>query len=494
MEAKMNVYFSDYFNVLPEQLEKYGALNISLINDLPLFIDPFLLFESKKEEYQNLHKSILEYVSFLRDMSAEIEITDGLLKSWFMFKEVKQNWFGYCEFGNEGSGLERDFAIALKNNLNTIFNNFGDEQVTRSSHLEKLCIIKSGVGRDNISDFTVNLIKEFLCNYTEIFAQKYINKSMRKKISVERVKFDYSTKRWKPCTFDLPYINDDFVLLTPKDILTKDENWINSSDIIRDFKDIANSIPNDQLRDTINLYFIQNLPELNRKKKRHTNKEIAEAITRVIRKFPEILDYYIKYKEDNGERATSISKEKVEFAENIFIQRISGFINDLCSITSFYDLPYDSYTNSLKRVLFLKQVIENNDGYKIFYINGEPIKREKDLQLMFRLTWFATDFDVNSEVNNGRGPVDYKISKGSKDKTLVEFKLASNTKLKNNLLHQVEVYKEASRTDNDIKVIMYFTDQEEHKVTEILNDLSLHNKENIILIDARIKVSASNVK
>jgi len=44
----MKVYFSDFFDVNPDVIEKYGALNISLINDFPLFIDPFLLFNSNK--------------------------------------------------------------------------------------------------------------------------------------------------------------------------------------------------------------------------------------------------------------------------------------------------------------------------------------------------------------------------------------------------------------------------------------------------------------
>ena len=51
----MKIYFSDFFNILPNDLEKYGAFNVSLINDLPLFIDPFLLFGRKKLEY---HKSV----------------------------------------------------------------------------------------------------------------------------------------------------------------------------------------------------------------------------------------------------------------------------------------------------------------------------------------------------------------------------------------------------------------------------------------------------
>ncbi len=39
----MATFFSDCFDVSPEIVKDYGAFNISLINDLPLFIDPFLL-------------------------------------------------------------------------------------------------------------------------------------------------------------------------------------------------------------------------------------------------------------------------------------------------------------------------------------------------------------------------------------------------------------------------------------------------------------------
>ena len=49
---------------------------------------------------------------------------------------------------------------------------------------------------------------------------------------------------------------------------------------------------------------------------------------------------------------------------------------------------------------------------------------------MYRLVWDASDFDVNREVNNGRDPADFKISMGSGDSTIVEFKLASNSKLR----------------------------------------------------------------
>jgi len=65
----MQVYFSDVFGVPRESVESYGAFDISVITDLPLFIDPFLLFNSPDPPYQELHDGIITYLRFLRDES-----------------------------------------------------------------------------------------------------------------------------------------------------------------------------------------------------------------------------------------------------------------------------------------------------------------------------------------------------------------------------------------------------------------------------------------
>jgi len=422
-------------------------------------------------------------------MSEKNDINEGLLKSWFLFPEVKQNWFGYSRVGNTGSGLGLKFAKALSENLNTIFNNFGKEKVSSGSHLEKLCLIKEGVGRDNISDFTTNLIKGFLLEYTEQFARQYIKPEYCARYNIGHVEFNYETRTWMRREFLLPTKDNDFVLLTPKEILTKDDTWINKTDMVGNFQNIASSIPNDQLRAQINDYLPRVLPD------NPSKKEYMQGIIKAINKFPSYIDYYIKYKEDTGDEATQISHIKVKETEELFNQKVNQFVVRLANETDFYNTESNSYNATYQRVLFLKQVIENNDGYKIFYLKNKPIKREQDLQLLFRLTFFATSYDVNSEVNNGRGPVDYKISKGSEDKTLVEFKLASNSKLKQNLKNQVKVYEAANQTKSSIKVVLYFTDNELEKLIKIMKALGLNEGDNLVIIDARPnKESASNVK
>ena len=57
--------FSELFEVPKEVLEEEGFVDISLLCDLPLFIDPFLIFGSQKEEYQLLNDEINKYFTEL---------------------------------------------------------------------------------------------------------------------------------------------------------------------------------------------------------------------------------------------------------------------------------------------------------------------------------------------------------------------------------------------------------------------------------------------
>lgn len=67
----VDVHFSTHFNVDPAVLQSFGAFDICVVSDIPMFIDPFLLFNSEKVEYQELHQEVLRYLRFLRDKSSE---------------------------------------------------------------------------------------------------------------------------------------------------------------------------------------------------------------------------------------------------------------------------------------------------------------------------------------------------------------------------------------------------------------------------------------
>jgi hypothetical protein len=204
-----------------------------------------------------------------------------------------------------------------------------------------------------------------------------------------------------------------------------------------------------------------------------------------MQKHPEVIDYYIKYKEEHGDEAADKSSLDVIDSRAVYIDQFGSLVNLLAQKSAFYSVHGNTAEEALKRIKFLKDIIENKGGHKLFYHKGEPIAREEDIHILFKLTWRDTVSDVSREVNDGRGPVDFKIARSSKDKTLVEFKLASNSQLSRNLQKQLEIYKKASDAEKGYKVIFYFSKPELDKVHRTLKDLNMTDDPYIILVDAR---------
>lgn len=484
----MDIYFSDVFGVSPETLDEYGALDISLVNDLPLFIDPFLIFHSENGVYQELHEQIIEYLRFLRKQSSS-ELDPGLLAAWYQFPEVKENWLGFSRTGNQGRGLGKDFAVALNGSLELVFTDFGKERVTKGSHLEKLCLVKNGVGRDRISDFTANLILDFLASYTQMFAEQHLSGAQKRQHWIAKARFDYNTESWQQARYVLPTYRGDYVLLTPLDMLTREETWISRQDLERRLPDVAAAMPNAQLRAQLDNYLQKILPE------DPSKKEWAQGVTEALEKFPELIDYYIRDREVHGDQALEQGAHHVAQVRNVFIDSLRDFVEELLVPAGFYEVPAKTLEETRARVGFLKDVIENKGGQRLFYDKeGKSIRREEDLQLLFRLCWYGTPSDVSREVNDGRGPVDYKVSRGARDKTLAEFKLAKNKSLERNLRNQVPIYAKAGDTQHALKVIIFFTRQELERVQRILRKLDMECDPSIVLIDARADNKPSGSK
>ena len=475
----MKLYFSDVFDVAEETLDAYGAFNVSLVTDLPLFIDPFLLFNSEDPEYRALHDDIIRYLRFLKDRSVEGSVNPDLLRAWYYFSEVEQNCLGFCVTGHSGHGLGAKFARALNENMHDIFASFGSEKVTKGSHLEKLCLIATGVGRDTISDFTTNLIKGFLCRYTQTFAQQHLADEHRRVVAINKATFNYKTRSWATVRYELPFFEGDFVLLTPRDILTRDDTWINKQDMLRNFEDIPEAIDDAALRGQINEYFYSMLPEDPEKQ------DYDRAIVNAYLKYPELIDYFIKRKEDTGDEAVSRSREKVAESNSVYVRQFGQLVELLAAQTAFYSVPGTTKDEARERIEFFKDVVENKGGHRIFYSKGKPIRKETDAHILYRMTWFATPSDISREVDDGRGPVDFKASRGAKDKTLVEFKLASNPQLRRNLEKQLEIYQKASDATVGFKVIIYFTTEELVKVGKFLKELNMADDDHVYLVDAR---------
>jgi hypothetical protein len=487
------LWFSDRFNVDPVVLEDYGAYDISVVTDTPLFIDPFLLFTSEDDKYQALHEGMLEYLRFLK-RKGSAPLTEGAIQNWYAFREVKQNWLGFTEDSNAGHGLGKKFARELHQAFGGLLKNFGEETVTESSHLEKLALVSDGVGRDTVSDFTANLIKHFLCKYTQDFARKHIDGHLLDTFSVARAAFDYNTESWATRRYELPRLGKDFVLLTPMDLLTKDDTWINRSDMLTKFDLLPDALPDVQVRAQVNNYFRRVLV------RNPTAKQLREARASTIKAFPELADYYIAIKEEHGDEARETSLDKAKETQALLRDQVKLAARDIADKTTLYDNPWTSYDEAREAVDTFQRYVEHQDGYRVINRGGGKVgfAKESEVQGFFGLLLQGSWFDVNREPNNGRGPVDFKISMGAVDKTLIEFKLAKSSSLKRNVENQLAIYEKANKTNTSVLVIIGYTGAEMAKAQKVVHDVGrMPSKlaKSIVIVDARAdnKPSASTV-
>lgn len=505
LEEKAICFFTEKFQVDSEILRSYGAVDISLVCDVPLFIDPMLIFNSDNEKYRELHNSIIRYFYFLYS-KAKQGLSPKELNAWFNFSEVPNNWLGYSLYGNGGLALGKKYAKFLYDNIAFAINT---NNISESVHIEKVMLLYEGSGKDKISDLTVNLIKGFLCEYTETFALQYINKEFLERFPVEKAYFNYDTESFISKEFVLPYIYNkkgrkEFVLLTPCDILREDEPAINKKDFLDSYNRVRTVIENDTLRTYVNNYIglaVKEYEKEQRRKRKPINEKTIKqtekwAFQDVAREHPELYDYYIKMRE------TDIHEIRSQCIEELDMQLNKLLVSSKNIITLFENSNYQrnekltAREEARERLKFFKHIIEDCDGYKNLYVKGVQIAQENDLQRLFRFVWYGTNYKVDAESNNGRGQTDFIISKGQNNQNIIEFKLASNSKL-SHVFAQVKIYEAANCSEGSLIVIFYFSEEEYVYAEQIIKNAGYEKMidKSIFLIDCRNdnKISASKI-
>lgn len=181
--------------------------------------------------------------------------------------------------------------------------------------------------------------------------------------------------------------------------------------------------------------------------------------------------------------------------------RIERLINYVVNSKDKMDLSekgsYDSTMEILNR---FKHWIENQKGYEILK-SVDTRNEEKVIQRTLHGSAIhyceLNNLDISPESNTGRGPVDYKISRGL-DKTVVEIKLTSNPETVHGFEVQIEEYAKSEETDNKIFVLIdNGRSSSRTKKVEESYDRRLEAGEKpatVIVIDAKPKESASKYK
>ena len=155
-----------------------------------------------------------------------------------------------------------------------------------------------------------------------------------------------------------------------------------------------------------------------------------------------------------------------------------------------------SFKATMEIIGIFKDWVENNRGWAEIQ-NAPTKKREKAVQRFMHLgaKYYVSvnDLDISCEADEGRGPVDIKLSRG-RDKTLAEIKLSSNAQYLHGYQAQVEEYGAAERTRNLIYVFVDVGNPGRLKTIKMLhrkNQIEGKDCPELVIIDARPKKAAS---
>jgi hypothetical protein len=201
-----------------------------LANDLPLCIDPFLMFKSRDAALREYHNRLLSLFNQGIQLFRDGKRAD--LARLIDFPEVNEIGFGYSEGQIRGSGLGEQINGLLADLL-TECEPLQDRGLR---HIEELQLISIGVGADRVSDIAANILKQYLVEYTQRQAKIWaIPLSSTMPVCHS---FDFDSWDWVDGYHDLPRnpLSGAPILLVPRRMVRL-LPWINYPDYLsNDFR------------------------------------------------------------------------------------------------------------------------------------------------------------------------------------------------------------------------------------------------------------------
>lgn len=215
---------NDYHSLPFTQAEVDFAIPF-LDEDIPLYLDPFLLWKSPAQQDNSLHASIsnsFNYLGklFLKDEKQSIEILIEI-------SECDEVGLGNSK-SKHGKKIGEDFAKQI---LST-FKDIPQIQQQGFIHFEEIQLLVEHFSKDRVSDISCNFIKSFLIDYTIQQSEKY-------NIPTQLVEIKYyDAKKYKIIseknTLPLNPLTKEPILLVPKRWL-RYVPWINFEDYFKDY-------------------------------------------------------------------------------------------------------------------------------------------------------------------------------------------------------------------------------------------------------------------
>jgi hypothetical protein len=213
---------TDYHNISTAQAELDFAIPF-LAEDIPLYVDPFLLWRSPSHQDQALHTSLISSfnrLNWLSKRGREQDARAALIEA--------------SECDEVGLGLSatrkgKRIGNAVADGVLDLFRRVPQYSSEGFIHFEEIQLYADGISKDRVSDIACNFLKSFLIDYTIENCEKHgmpLEKTTLKSLySYQKGQFELDKEVRLPLNPD----NSDPIILVPKRWL-RHVPWINYDD------------------------------------------------------------------------------------------------------------------------------------------------------------------------------------------------------------------------------------------------------------------------
>ena len=188
--------------------------------DIPLYMDPFLLWKSPSQQDQALHTTITNSFNHLNYLIHK-DKNEEAIKNLIELSECNEVGLGVSK-KRKGSKI----GAALAKSILDLFTKIEEYNKFGFTHFEVIQLYIEGISKDRISDITCNFLKSFLIDYT--IEQCEINNIPVEGVILDSVynyrlnSFDINQKTYLPVNPE----TKDPIIFTPKRWLRLNP-WIN---------------------------------------------------------------------------------------------------------------------------------------------------------------------------------------------------------------------------------------------------------------------------
>ena len=177
---------NDFHNIAFTQEEVDFAIPF-LDEDIPLYLDPFLLWKSPSFQDNSLHTALVNSFNKL-GYDYLNKINNDSINKLIQTSECEE-----VGLGNSKTKQGKKISIKEASKILELFKNIPQVQKSGFTHFEEIQLFVENISKDRISDITCNFIKSWLIDYTIDQCQKH-NIPIEK--SIVNV-FDYKTNKIK---------------------------------------------------------------------------------------------------------------------------------------------------------------------------------------------------------------------------------------------------------------------------------------------------------